>query len=286
MDKKFEVTLAKKVEDYELFSDTQRYFMQPKLDGVRCYINKDGAFSRNHKPFKNVDHILEELAPFFRYAPEITLDGELYTHDLSDDFNKIISLVRKTVNITEEQREESRKMIQFHCYDLFNEHRPKDWYGERNVTIQHIVDYKYDLKYTQTVPTKIVYNEETINKFHKENKELGYEGSMLRKDGLPYEQRRSAGLLKVKDWHDTEGIITDYVEGKGKFEGGLGKFIVVDEDDREVEVPWPNLTIIERQMAWKDRENYIGKKLTFEYFERTPAGAYRFPRAKCVRNYY
>ena len=32
-------------------------FMQPKLDGVRCYITKDGAFSRNHKPFKNCKHI-------------------------------------------------------------------------------------------------------------------------------------------------------------------------------------------------------------------------------------
>ena len=24
------------------------HFIQPKLDGVRCYITKDGAFSRNH----------------------------------------------------------------------------------------------------------------------------------------------------------------------------------------------------------------------------------------------
>ena len=63
------------------------------------------------------------------------------------------------------------------------------------------------------------------------------------------------------------------------------KFIGVDSDDRIVEVPWPTLTILDRQGIWHNRQSYIGKKLTFEYFERTPAGAYRFPRAKAVRNY-
>ena len=36
---------------------------------------------------------------------------------------------------------------------------------------------------------------------------------------------------------------------------------------------------------WQARNEYIGKLLTFEFFERTPAGAYRFPRAKTIRNY-
>ena len=38
-------------------------FIQPKLDGVRCYITKDGAFSRNHKEFKTVDHIKNAFKP-------------------------------------------------------------------------------------------------------------------------------------------------------------------------------------------------------------------------------
>ena len=82
--------------------------------------------------------------------------------------------------------------------------------------------------------------------------------------------------------------IIDIIEGKGKFANGLGKLIgMTDGDDgyRRVEVPWPSLTIVERQELWKNREKIIGYELTFEYFERTPAGAYRFPRAKCIRNY-
>ena len=70
-------------------------FIQPKLDGVHCMFTKDGAYSRTGKPFKNVAHIEEDLEDFFKIFPDIILDGELYNHDLKNDFEKIISLVRK-----------------------------------------------------------------------------------------------------------------------------------------------------------------------------------------------
>jgi len=40
-------------------------FIQPKLDGVRCVISKDGAYSRTGKEFKNINHIIEDLRDFF-----------------------------------------------------------------------------------------------------------------------------------------------------------------------------------------------------------------------------
>ena len=57
-----EPMLAKKWED---FSDAISYpvYTQAKLDGARCVITKDGAFSRNGKPWKTVPHILKELKP-------------------------------------------------------------------------------------------------------------------------------------------------------------------------------------------------------------------------------
>ena len=48
------------------------------------------------------------------------LDGELYNHGLKDDFEKIISCVRKT-KPTDADRAESRKLVQFHCYDIVDE---------------------------------------------------------------------------------------------------------------------------------------------------------------------
>lgn len=277
----FKVTLAHPVaEDFKF--NNEIYFMQPKLDGVRCYITKDGAFSRNHKPFHNVKHILTELRPFFRDNPHITLDGELYNHSFRDDFNKIISLVRKQ-KPTQADKFEAASSLQFHCYDLYSSKYPEAKFSERELNIE---TYKaiYSWRSIQTVQTDLVWNKKDLNKYHKRNKQNGYEGSMLRRN-TTYQQRRTHDLQKVKDWSDTEITITGYVEGKGRFERGLGKFIGVDSDNRVVEVPWPTLTLDERRKMWSQRTRYINKVLTFEYFERTPAGAYRFPRAKAFRNY-
>ena len=117
-------------------------YSQPKLDGVRCLIQYERrtqpredvvvAYSRTGKEWKNIQHILAELRPFFREFPEVVLDGELYNHSLKDDFEKIISLVRKT-KPTDEDRVESAEKVQFHCYDIVNE----DWnFFDRSYFVQ------------------------------------------------------------------------------------------------------------------------------------------------------
>ena len=72
-------------------------FIQPKLDGVRCVIQYDAgvvtAYSRTGKEWKNIEHIKLNLYRFFDKYPNVILDGELYNHDLRDNFEKIISLV-------------------------------------------------------------------------------------------------------------------------------------------------------------------------------------------------
>ena len=276
----FKVMLAKPVATKINWPNT--HFVQPKLDGVRCYINQHGAFSRNHKPFYNVKHILTELKPFFAANPHITLDGELYNHKYRDNFNKIISLVRKQ-KPTQADKFEAASSLQFHCYDLFNSKQPSLSFIDRTLAITSYQSL-YKWRSIQLVDTQVVFNDKDVQKFHKQNKQNKYEGSMLRNNN-PYDQRRSNNLQKVKDWSDTEITITGYIEGKGKFSGGLGKFLGRDSDDRVVEVPWPTLTIAERRNVFNNIADYIGKQLTFEYFERTPAGAYRFPRAKALRNY-
>lgn len=274
----FKPMLAHPVSKTINFNET--LFIQPKLDGVRCFITADGAFSRNGKQFHNCKHILTELKPLFTDNPNLILDGELYNHRFKNNFNKIISLVRKQ-KPTQQDKFESASYLQFHCYDLFTSTN-KDFI-DRTLAITSLKS-KYKLKFTHEIDTKVIYSEHELNKYHKQNKANGYEGSMLRQN-KPYEQKRSYTLQKVKDWSDTEITITDYIEGRGKFKNGLGKFIGIDSDNRIVEVPWPSLTISDRQGIWHNRASYIGKQLTFEYFERTPSGAYRFPRAKAMRSY-
>lgn len=276
----FKVMLAKPLAAKITWPNT--HFIQPKLDGVRCYINKTGAYSRNHKQFHNAKHITTELTQFFVDNPNVTLDGELYNHNYRDNFNKIISLVRKQ-KPTQADRFESASQLQFHCYDMFDPSLPELQFVNRTLNITSFKS-KYGWRAIQEVNTKVVFSDKEVQSFHTINKNNGYEGSILRTNDA-YDQRRSNNLQKVKDWSDTEITITGFVEGKGKFKSGLGKFLGVDSDNRVVEVPWPTLTIPQRQLIWSARESYIGQPLTFEFFERTPSGAYRFPRAKAMRSY-
>ena len=113
----FKVMLAHPYGNKEFDKDS---FIQPKLDGIRCYITKDGAFSRNHKEFKTLDHIKKEFEPLFQTNPDIIVDGELYNHQFKNNFNKIVSLVKKQ-KPSKNQLLDAEKYIQFHWYDYYSE---------------------------------------------------------------------------------------------------------------------------------------------------------------------
>ena len=261
---------------------SEKVFMQPKLDGVRCIIqlndeNEVIAYSRTGKPWLNIKHILQDLKPFFDQHPDVILDGELYNHDLRDNFNKIISLVRKT-KPTDLDRSEAAELVQFHCYDYAN---GSDSYGirMRNLSVSDM--YSYCVKYVHA--TSVTEDQTYIQ--HQCNLDEGYEGSILRLDA-PYQRKRSYNLQKFKDFHDTEATIVGYVPGKGKRTGTLGKFLMMDDEGVEFGCP-PGKGYNYKMLAdiLDNVSDYIGKRATFTYFERTPAGSYRHPFYKAIRNY-
>jgi len=257
--------------------------MQPKLDGVRCIIQYEGggmpkAYSRTGKEWKNIDHILFNLSPWFALNPDVILDGELYNHDLKDDFEKIISLVRKQ-KPTDLDALESADMVQFHCYDIIDETKT---FEERNRFITQAVPRNHCIHH---VKTQAVSSETLAKVVHQQNLDNGYEGSILRTNDT-YACKRSHNLRKFKDFHDTEATIIGYVDGKGKRTGTLGKFIMQDDEGVEFGCP-PG-----KGYTYKDLANmldnigdYIGQRATFTFFERTKAGSYRHPLFKCIRNY-
>ena len=259
--------------------------IQPKLDGIRCYITKDGAFSRNHKEFKTVEHIKEALKPLFKEEPQLILDGELYNHQFKDNFNKIISLVRKQ-KPTLQETEEASRYIQFHWYDYCNFNQKNEEVSAdfrlRNMTIKDAIS-QINSRHIIEVPTHDVSIIESAKLWHKDFLEQGYEGSILRLN-KPYEQKRSYNLQKFKDFQDAEVTITGWVEGQGKRTGTIGKFLARDAHGNEFGMPvMDDYKKMERM--YDIAEWYIGKKATFTYFQRTPAGSYRHPLYKCVRDY-
>ena len=283
---KYKPMLAYPVNDKPIDYSSE-VFMQPKLDGVRCLIqcttnrkNKKVviAYSRTGKVWKNIEHIREELLPFFEKHQDIILDGELYNHDFNDDFEQIISMVRKT-KPTDEARTKSRDNVQFHCYDMIN-HQLK--FSDRIKWLEKHIPISYCVK---PVITCTVKDDKQSKKVHKLNLKSGFEGSIVRLD-KPYESKRSFNLRKFKDFQDAEANIVGYEEGKGKRIGTLGKFIMQDDDGNQFGCPpgkGHNYKDLARMLI--EIHKYMGQRATFTYFERTKAGSYRHPLFKCIRNY-
>lgn len=284
--------LAHKVNDKKI-DFTEPVFIQPKLDGVRCLIRREfddtvnadviRAYSRTGKEFKNLKHILKSLRDFFSANPDVVLDGELYNHALRDDFEQIISLVRKQ-KPTDEDRLNAQHLIQYHVYD---------------VVIPTHEDFKYELRLNWLLSSKNLWSnvvvpvethkvhkyEEAANMHHDGFLKQGYEGSILRLNGA-YEQKRSYNLQKFKDFSDDEATIVGYEAGKGKRTGTLGKFFMMDDNGVEFGCP-PGKGYNYKDLAniLDNVHNYVGKRATFTYFERTKAGNYRHPMFKCIRDY-
>ena len=272
--------LAHKFDDSRI--DFKRpVYIQAKLDGVRCLFTKDGAFSRNGKQFMNVRHIEMALKPFFAEQPDVVLDGELYNHKLKRDFEKIISLVRKQ-KPTDEDRLDAQHLVQFHIYDYFD----GVMYDNYQTRMQQLVNAEFYDAQIKHVPALLVDSYNYARVQHEEFLSLGYEGSIIRNGDGIYKHGRSYDLMKFKDFSDTEATIIDYVTGKGKRTGTLGKFIMQDDDGVVFGCPpGKGYSYKDLKTMLKNVDSFIGKRATFTYFQRTKANSYRHPLFKCIRNY-
>lgn len=249
------------------------YFSQPKLDGVRCLVSTDGMQTRNGKAFVSSPHIQEYLESFFEQYPDYILDGELYNHDLKSDFEKIISLARKT-KPTKQDLEESRNMVQYHVYDVIT---PEPMgYEERIKFLQNIVSGIHPS--IRVVATSVVNNLEETEVKLGEYLEAGYEGQMLRKSNMPYEHRRSKSLIKHKMFEDGEYTIVDLIEGKGNWQGYI-KAVELELPDGSTQQSGMRGNFEFAKTLFEERDQYIGTEVTIRYQNKTSDGKLRFPVA-------
>lgn len=256
-------------------------YSQPKLDGIRAIINRHGAFSRELQPHFNCDHILEILDPIFLFYPDAVFDGEFYNHDLKNDFNKIVSVVRKQ-SPTEEQREEAKQLLQYHIYDM-----PSDKpFSERYADMKFMLEtYNLSEGQVRIVGTNSLSNQEQLDKLYGSYIELGYEGQMVRLDE-PYDfDIRSKFLLKRKEFKTEEFKVSRIIEGLGNW-SGVAKAVefILPNDKRLENGERPRAGIRgSREFAKKllDDANsgIVPEEVTIRFFDYTPYGIPRFPVA-------
>jgi len=264
----FEPMLAAKWEDYKNKVEYPLY-SQPKLDGIRCIVTKDGMFSRNGKAIISAPHIRESLDKFFTHNPDLILDGELYADKFANDFNAIVSLVKKT-KPTADDLKESAKNIEYHIYDIPS---VDETFDGRLEALNELV--QYFPKCVKLVETHIADSEDEVMELYGEYVDKGFEGQMLRLNGR-YENKRSKFLLKHKSFVDEEYTIIDIVEGEGNRTGTAGYFVFETAEGKSfksnVKGTWE-----ETAEMLKNKKKLIGKLATVKYFNLTPDGIPRFP---------
>lgn len=284
----FSPMLAHKWNDYK---DDIVYpvFSQPKLDGVRCIVDKNGMFSRaGGKPIVSAPHIKRIMQPILEDG--VIFDGELYAHAFKEDFNEIISLAKKTKPETEDLAN-SEKNLEYWVYDCFIESKPDLTFSERfrylKDKILSLHQDKDNLK-VRFVFTEKVNNEQELDVLFEKYLEDIFEGQMIRAD-TPYEKNRTKNLLKRKIFMEEEFEIAGVMDGVGNSTGIATKVFFLHENGPVIfngRKCFKAGVIGNRAYARKlfvDGDKFVGKPGTVKFFRLTPAGIPRFGKMKAVR---
>lgn len=252
--------------------------IQTKLNGARCIITKDGMFTRKNERFISCPHIFESLKPFFDAYPNAVLDGELFNESYKQKLNEMMSLIRKTKKVTEDDLKISKDIVMFYLYDFYDTDDDNCLYQSITYKVRrdwiNSVIRKYENHYVVLVTTTVLKSEDTLDKFYKTMIENGHEGIILRKLNGPYEQKRSKYLLKYKPMDDAECTILDIQEGEGNW-AGKAKTISVQWEDVFFDITFKG-SMEDAEEMLEQAEDWIGKEVTFEYYGLTGLGTPNF----------
>jgi DNA ligase-1 len=252
------------------------FYCQPKLDGVRCIARWEGdcvvLYSRQGKVY-DVKHISDQLKDVL--GKDDVFDGEIYIHGMS--LQSMISLVKKP--------QSDSLLLEYHIYDYPVINGNEDYSTEERLTSLSKINVanKNNLKIVSG--QELGCDKHSIGLWQSKYLASGYEGLMLReKDSKYLWGYRSNDLLKVKTFQDAEFEIVDVIEGEGKMVGHGIMICKNDLSDATFKVV-PKTTMEVRKEIFDNKSNYIGKKYTVKYFDRTEDLIPRFPVGIAVRDY-
>jgi len=250
-------------------------FAQPKLDGIRCIaIVEDGVctlWSRTRKQILSMGHIVDALER--TYGPcsgKIIFDGELYNHDYKNDFESLVSMIRK------DAPSPGSEVVQYHIYDITQDEMRPDPAGFDSRFIQSPFSDMSRAPCVVFVKTETIPNEEAVFVSFEKAREAGYEGVILRNAHAPYEFKRSYNLQKVKEFDDAEFEIVGIEEGRGKLAGHVGSFVCTAKNGQEFKAKAKGEMGFLKS-CFENHGLWFGRKLVVKYQGLTGYGIPRFP---------
>jgi len=266
--------LAQEYLKYPQKLDTDNYYVQPKLNGVRCLAKREGDrilyYSRQGNLFETLNHLDNYLLNILNDS-EI-FDGEIYNHSLS--LQEIVSILKSG------KENKGRDKLEYWVYDIVESDTP---FNERLIKLQRKKDLHLNTK-INFVPTYNQREMPDLNSAHTIITGKGYEGIMLRNGSGKYEiATRSYNLLKFKKFQSEEFEIIAGKEGIGK-EKGCVIFTCQTKDGKPFDVR-PKGSLKDRRQMYYSLDQYLGKMMTVNFFNYTRDGVPFHPVGEVVRDY-
>ena len=247
------IMLAHPASDRRVAQLGERFFIQPKLNGERCWVewfNRETPMliSSYGNEF-TLPHITAALIQ--QNLQGIRLDGELYIHgEPFETIHSIASASRKEVHPRWEE-------MQYHIFD-FKLPRPQ---YERLIFLFNKT-FRPPLHF---VDTKLLVGgdwKEPLLSYVDD----GYEGIILRGYSAEYTEKRTPFLLKYKPTEKDHYRIVDVLEGEGWCTGMLGAFIVTGDDGTPFRVGSGKLlTKPARKALWEIKDKLPGMILEVKH---------------------
>lgn len=252
--------------------DWDTVYVQPKLDGMRCFaIIENGEvrlMSRKGTPIETLPHIVEAIKALniVNASPAVIFDGELYAHGKT--FQENMSLIKK-------YREGETEEIRYHIYDMVSDSQ----FVERYNTACDLLQAHLPETILCPVPTSRI-AEEYLTEVHKQNIAVGFEGTMIRWSKAGYQlDKRSSYLLKYKDFKDEACAVIDVVPSDARPEQGVLVCTTFAHGDGLPVMFKASIkgTHAQREELLKNKEEYISRMAEIRFFEYTDEGKPRFP---------
>jgi len=257
-------------------------FVQRKYDGIRCIsfleMGKVVFQSRCGTEIKHFTQIKDSLAPFFQNHPDIILDGELYTQELS--FERLSGLVRTLYTTSSATEMAEYEKIHLYVYDIYCPTSPDSSFENRLKYLEEVFPLQIP-SCIHKVDTYRIHSKEELKEKHDVFVQEGYEGIMIRPPDGKYEiNKRSSSLWKYKEFMDDEFEIVGFHEGEGIDRGAVIWECITKE--KKVFSVKPRLTLEERRRIFPIANDYIGKWITVIFQEFSKDGIPRFPVGKHI----
>jgi len=251
--------LANKWEDRKKYI-SQPFYVQPKLDGVRLLVSKDGGISRTGKIIPGTE-ILGKGLKEGQYV-----DGEAFDPNLT--FEELTSTFKT-----------DPLKLKFHVFDYFDMNALDMTFEQRWEAVKSLKNEHYEY-----VKTSLVMLREHIPAVHAQHVKEGHEGTMIRDMNSVYEVgQRSNYLLKHKDFQTEEYEIIGATTGHGR-DANCVVWICKTKEGNVFNAR-PEGTLEDREYKYANKERFIGKMLTVRFQNLTDKNVPRFPVGVAIRDY-